>query len=146
MSEANKALIRHWCNEGFNKNNMAVADEVYAANVYYNEPSAGEVIGCEPLKQFVATWRTAFPDSVLRIDEEVAEGDRLAVRWTFRGTHRGDFRGLAPTGRTIEFTAMYFYRFNGGKVVEIHAMVNLLKLLQQLGAVPSLQQVRELKE
>jgi predicted ester cyclase len=54
------------------------------------------------------------------------------------GTHKGDFRGLAPTGRSVEFTAMYFYRFDGGKVVEIHAMVNLLKILQQLGAVPSL--------
>lgn len=142
MSEANKALIRLWCNEGFNKNNMAIADEVYADNVHYHEPSVGEVIGCKLLKQFVVTWRTAFPDSLLRIDEEVAEGDRLAVRWTFTGTHKGDFRGLAPTGRSIQFTAMYFYRFDGGKVVEIRAMVNLLKLLQQLGAVPSLLQAR----
>jgi steroid delta-isomerase-like uncharacterized protein len=140
MSEANKALIRHWCDEGFNKNNMAIADQVYAADVYYHEPSAGEVIGLERLKQFVVTWRKAFPDSLLAIDEQVAEDDRIATRWTFTGTHRGEFRGLAPTGRPIKFTAMYFYRFAGGKVVEIHAMVNLLKLLQQLGAVPPLMQ------
>jgi len=113
---------------------------VYAADVYYHEPSAGEVIGLEPLKQFVVTWRKAFPDSLLAIDEQVAEDDRIATRWTFTGTHRGEFRGLAPTGRFIKFTAMYFYRFAGGKVVEIHAMVNLLKLLQQLGAVPPLKQ------
>lgn len=140
MSERNKALIRHWCDEGFNKNNMAIADEVYAANVFYHEPSAGEVIGLEPLKQFVVSWRTAFPDSLLRIDEQVGENDRIATRWTFTGTHKGDFRGLAPTGRPIDFAAMYFYRFDGGKVVEIHAMVNLLRLLQQLGAVPPLKQ------
>src|ERR1700693_4185302 len=96
--EGNKALIRHWCDEGFNKNNMAIADEVYAANVFYHEPSAGEVIGLEPLKQFVVSWRTAFPDSLLRIDEQVGENDRIATRWTFTGTHKGDFRGLAPTG------------------------------------------------
>jgi len=140
MSEENKALIHYWCDEGFNKNNMAIADEVYASNVFYHEPSAGEVIGLEPLKQFVVTWRAAFPDSRLRIDEQVAEDNRVATRWTFTGTHQGNFRGLAPTGRAINFTAMYFYRFDGGKVVEIHAMVNLLRLLQQLGAVPALQQ------
>lgn len=142
MSDANKALIRLWAEEGFNKNNMAVADKVYAADVFYHEPTAGEVIGLEPLKQFVVTWRTAFPDALCRIDEWVAEGDRLAVRWALWGTHKGDFRGLAPTGRSIEFTAMYFYRFDGGKVVEIHAMVNILRILQQLGAVPSLKQVK----
>jgi steroid delta-isomerase-like uncharacterized protein len=142
MSEANKALIRLWGEEGFNKNNMAIADKVYAADVFYHEPTAGEVIGLEPLKQFVVTWRTAFPDALCRIDEWVGEGDRLAVRWALWGTHQGDFRGLAPTGRSVEFTACYFYRFDGGKVVEIHAMVNILKILQQLGAVPSLKQVK----
>jgi predicted ester cyclase len=58
------------------------------------------------------------------------------------GTHKGDFHSLAPTGRSVKFTAMYFYRFDGGKVVEIYAMVNLLKILQELGAVPSLKQVK----
>jgi predicted ester cyclase len=81
MSEINKALIRRWCSEGFNKNNMAIADEVYGANVIYHEPSAGEVIGLEPLKQFVVSWRAAFPDSLLTIEEQVAENDHVATRW-----------------------------------------------------------------
>jgi steroid delta-isomerase-like uncharacterized protein len=136
MSEANKSLIHYWATEGFNKNNMAIADEVYDANVFYHEPSAGEVVGLEPLKQFVRTWRAAFPDSQLTIDEQVAEKDHLATRWTFVGTHKGEFRGLAPTGKTMKMSAMYFYRFAEGKVVEIHAMVNLYTLLQQLGAIP----------
>jgi steroid delta-isomerase-like uncharacterized protein len=144
MSEVNKQLLRRWCDEGFNKNNMAIADEVYDADVYYHEPSAGEVIGLEPLKQFVVTWRTAFPDSKLKIEEQVTEQDRIATRWTFTGTHRGIFRGLAPTGKPIKFSAMYFYRFANGKVVEIHAMVNLLSLLQQLGAIPPLNQSKGL--
>jgi len=140
MSEANIKLIRYWCDEGFNKNNMAIADEVYDAKVFYHEPSAGEVIGLEPLKQFVVTWRAAFPDSLLKIEEEVGQDDRLAVRWTFTGTHTGAFRGVAPTGNSIKFSAMYFYRFAMGKVVEIHAMVNALMLFQQIGLVPALQQ------
>ncbi len=142
MSEKYKALIQHWATEGFNKNNMAIADEVYAANVHYHEPSAGEVIGLEPLKQFVRTWRAAFPDSQLTIEQQVAEGDNLATRWTFVGTHRGEFRGLAPTGKTMKMGAMYFYRFGKGKVVEIHAMVNLYSLLHQLGAVPLVGQAK----
>jgi steroid delta-isomerase-like uncharacterized protein len=140
MSETNKALLRHWCEEGFNKNNMTIADEVYDADVVYYEPSAGQVIGLDPLKQFVITWRAAFPDSLLKIEEQVAEGDRIATRWTFTGTHKEEFRGLAPTGKPVKFTAMYFYRFAGGKVVEIHAMVNALTLFQQLGAIPPLKQ------
>jgi steroid delta-isomerase-like uncharacterized protein len=140
MSDVNTQLIRHWCDEGFNKNNMAIADDVYDENVFYHEPSAGEVIGLEPLKQFVTTWRAAFPDSQLKIEEQIAENDRVATRWTFTGTHKGTFRGLSATGKQINFTAMYFYRFANGKVVEIHAMVNLLRLLQQLGAVPPLEQ------
>ena len=143
MSEAHKALIRLWADEGFNKNNMAVANEVYAADVYYHEPAAGVVKGLERLKDFVTSWRVAFPDSLLTIEEQVAEGNAVATRWTFVGTHRQSFRGLAPTGKSVKFSAMYFYRFADGKVVEIHAMVNSLTLFQQLGVVPQLQQAKQ---
>jgi steroid delta-isomerase-like uncharacterized protein len=142
MSEANKALIQHWATEGFNKNNMAIADEVYATDVHYYEPSAGKVVGLEPLKQFVRTWRAAFPDSPVTMEPQVAADDNLATRWTFVGSHRGEFRGLAPTGKRMKMGAMYFYRFSKGKVVEIHAMVNLYSLLHQLGAVPLIGQAK----
>ena len=142
MSDANKALIRLWAEEGFNKNNMAVADQVYDTNVYYYEPSAGEVVGLENLKKFVISWREAFPDSQLTIEEHVSEDERIATRWTFVGTHLGTFRGVEPTGKHIKMGAMYFYRFARGKVVEIHAMVNIFSLLQQLGAVPAMGQLR----
>jgi steroid delta-isomerase-like uncharacterized protein len=142
MSDKNKAQIQLWCDEGFNKNNMAVADKVYDANVYYHEPAAGEVRGVKRLKEFVESWRAAFPDSLLKIEEQVAEGDKVATRWTFTGTQRGTFRGLSPSGKQVKFSAMYFYRFSNGKVVEIHAMVNTLVLLQQLGAVPQLAQAK----
>ena len=66
-----KNLLRHWAFDGFNQNNMAVADDVYDVNVSYYEPSAGHVVGLDALKRFVVTWRTAFPDSRLTIEEEV---------------------------------------------------------------------------
>jgi len=135
IESRNKALIERWADEGFNANNVDLADQIYDANVYYHEPSAGEVIGVANLKNFVTSWRKAFPDSRLTIEEQVAKDDRVATRWTFTGTHKGTFRGIAPTGKTVSFSAMYFYRFANAKVVEIHAMVNIFAILQQLGAV-----------
>jgi steroid delta-isomerase-like uncharacterized protein len=143
MSEANKALLRRWCNEGFNKGNVELADELYDADVFYHEPAAGEVKGLEALKQFVSSWLAAFPDAQLTIENQVAEGDNVATRWTFVGTHRGKFRGIAPTGRHIKMNAMYFYRIANGKIVEIRAIVDSLSLFQQLGAVPPLGQPKD---
>lgn len=134
MSEANKALIQLWGEEGFNKRNMAVADQVYAPDVFYHEPAAGEVKGVEPLKQFVRSWLKAFPDARLIIDDQVAEGDRVATRWRFVGTHMGFFRGVPATGIHITMIAMYFYRFSDGKVSEIRAMVDSHGLFKQLSA------------
>ncbi len=135
IERRNKALIERWADEGFNANNVDLADYIYDANVYYHEPSAGEVIGVTNLKDFVTSWRKAFPDSHLTIEEQVAKDDKVATRWTFTGTHKGTFRGIAPTGKRVSFSAMYFYRFANAKVVEIHAMVNIFAILQQLGAV-----------
>jgi len=132
MSEINKALLHRWCDEGFNKGNVDVADEVYHANVSYYEPAAGEVKGLKALKEFVSSWLAAFPDAKLKIEEQVAEGDRVATRWTFTGTHRGRFRGVSPTGKQISMGAMYFYRIAGGKIVEIRAIVDSLSLLRQI--------------
>jgi steroid delta-isomerase-like uncharacterized protein len=134
MSDANKALIQLWCDEGFNKRNMAIADQVYAADVFYHEPAAGEVHGVEHLKHFVGTWLQAFPDARLIIEDQVAEGEKVATRWTFVGTHRDFFRGVPATGRHISMSAMYFYLFAHGKVSEIRAMVDSHGLFKQLTA------------
>ena len=136
MSEENKALLLRWCNEGFNKGNVELADELYDANVIYFEPAAGEVKGLKALKKFVSSWLTAFPDAQLKIEDQIAEGNKVATRWTFTGTHRGTFRGITPTGNRIKMDAMYFYRMSNGKIVEIRAIVDSLSLLRQLNALP----------
>ena len=143
MSEANKALVRRWGEEGFNMGNVDLADEVYDADVFYHEPAAGELKGLEVLKQFVRSWLVAFPDAQLTIENQVAEGDKVATHWTFVGTHRGTFRGIAPTGRHIKMNAMYFYRFANDKIVEIRAIVDSLGLFQQLGLVPPLGRAKD---
>jgi steroid delta-isomerase-like uncharacterized protein len=137
MSEVNKGLLHRWCDEGFNKGNVDVADELYDADVSYYEPAAGEVKGLKALKQFVSSWLLAFPDAQLKIEEQVAEGDRVATRWTFAGTHRGRFRGVAATGKRVTMSAMYFYRIANGKIVEIQAIVDSLSLLRQIDGILS---------
>ena len=74
----------------------------------------------------------AFPDLQIEIDEMIAEADRVATRLTFRGTHRGPLRGIAPTGRTVQFSAHRTYRIAGGKVTQTWATVDIFGLLTQL--------------
>jgi steroid delta-isomerase-like uncharacterized protein len=81
--------------------------------------------------------RGGFPDIQWTLEEMVAETDKVAARFTMRGTHQGTFFGVPPTGKNIEVKAMSFYRFSGGQFVEEHGQPDLLGLLQQIGAIPS---------
>ena len=116
MSEANKALVRRVIEEGLNKHNLALLDELYADCVWYR-PATGELKG-EALKQFVASMLAAFPDIRFTIEDQVAEGDKVVTRWTFTGTHQGEFMGLAPTGKQVTTSGIDICRIVEGKIVE----------------------------
>jgi len=136
MSEENKALCRRLVEEGWNKHNLALLDELYADCVYYN-PATGEIKG-EALKQFLASMLAAFPDIRFTIEDLVAEGDKVVTRWSCTGTHRGEFMGLAPTGKQLTPSALDIFRIVEGKVVEERVELDTLGFFQQLGAVPPL--------
>jgi steroid delta-isomerase-like uncharacterized protein len=95
-----------------------------------------EVGTTEGLKAFNRSFRTAFPDWTSTVEEIVSEGDRVAERWTGRGTHLGDFRGIPPTGRRVEVPGVVFYRMRDGKIAEFRGSFDGLRMLQQLGALP----------
>ena len=80
--------------------------------------------------------RTGFPDVHWILDELVADGDKIAARFTMRGTHNGVFQGIPPSGRPFLATSMAFYRLEGGKVVEETGLPDMLAILQQIGAAP----------
>ena len=80
--------------------------------------------------------RSGFPDIQWTLEEMIAEGDKVAARFTMRGTHQGAFFGVPPTGNKISVKAINFYRLSGGKIVDEHGQPDLLSLLQQIGAVP----------
>jgi steroid delta-isomerase-like uncharacterized protein len=85
----------------------------------------------------VTTLRTAFPDLLFAIDEEVAEENKVAVRFTVQGIHKGDYMGIAPTGKHVSYSAVDIFVFNEGKIAEVWSLSDQLSLMQQLGAVPS---------
>ena len=96
------------------------------------------MVGPEGFKQFLEGTFTAYPDGQFIIEDMFAEGDKVAVRLTLRGTHEGVTRtGIAPTGKQITATAIEVYRLDGGKIVEKWMNFDFLGLMQQMGAIPA---------
>ena len=139
-AEENKALVRRFVEEFWNEGNMATADELMAVDAEIHMPT-GEVVDLDGLKGFAATFRGSFPDWHSTLEELVAEGDRVAERWTGRGTHLGELQGIPPTGKRVEAPGSVFYRLVEGKIVEFRGQLDMMGLMQQLGAMPSAQQV-----
>lgn len=134
MSDQTKAVAKRWAEEIWNNGDFSSAHEYVADDIHFRSSQAPAFNGIETLKEMVAGHRAAFPDGHFTIDEEIAEGEAVAHRWTFRGTHEGEFLGVAPTGRTIDVTGTAVTRIRDGKVVEHLADVDMLSVLQQMGA------------
>ena len=133
-AEENKALVRRFVEEFWNEGNTAAADELMASDAVIHLPT-GEVLNPNELKIFVGTWRESFPDWHSTFEELIAEGDRVAERWTGRGTHLGELQGIPPTGKRVEVPGSVFYRIAGGKIVEFRGQLDMMSLMQQLGAL-----------
>jgi steroid delta-isomerase-like uncharacterized protein len=136
VGEENKALVRLFDEELWNKGNLAAADELMAADATIVVPGMGQ-ISREDFKAFAASFRSAFPDGHTTTDELIAEEDRVATRWTWRGTHQGTFQGIAPTGRPVTLPGTVFYRLAEGKITGFRGQFDGLGLMQQLGAIPA---------
>jgi len=130
--EQNKAIVRGYMTEVLNKGNLAAFDNYMSADVVFNNSNG--------LKQQLAsnqTLRNAFPDFQLVIEDQIAEGDKVVTRVTFQWTHRGQFRGPAPTGKEVRYSGIARDRIVDGKVVEMWHIADTLSLLQQIGALQS---------
>jgi steroid delta-isomerase-like uncharacterized protein len=137
MSEENKAIVRRELEEIFVQGNLDTADEIYATDYVGHDPTNPEDIrGIEAAKQYASMYRSAFPDLQATVEDQVAEGDKVASRFTFRGTHRGELAGIPPTGNQVEVTGIVISRIEGGKVAEDWSNFDALGMMQQLGVVP----------
>lgn len=136
-AEENKAVIRRLVEEAWNKGNLDVLGEIIAPNhVHHDRATPGLHTGPEGERQLITTYRAAFPDMQLRLDDLVAEGDKVVHRWTVRATHQGPLMGIPPTGKRIEVAGISIDRLANGKIVESWVAWDSLGLLQQFGAVP----------
>ena len=130
--EENKALMnRFW--EEVNKGNLAIWDELCTDEYIYHGTTGDKTK--EQSKNHAAGLLAAFPDLNVKVDDIIATGDYLAVRYTIRGTHKGEYMGIAPTGKQITLGGIEIDRLTGGKFVETWGISDTLGLMQQLGAV-----------
>ena len=137
-TEQNKAIVRQMVEEIFNRGNMSRADEFLAPDfVEREELPPGIPRDREGVKQLTAMMRSAFPDFKATIDDIVAEGDKVVIRQTWSGTHKGEFMGVPPTGKSVSFGVIDILRIAGGKCVEHWGQMDNMGLMQQLGVIPA---------
>ena len=131
--EENKTIARRFNDEVWDRGDEAALDELFADDVVDHGAIPGQPPGREGHKPQLTLFRSAFPDLHVTIEDQIAEGDRVVARETWRGTYRGGFQGIPSTGQQVAFTVIDIVRIADGKLVEQWATIDNLSLLQQLG-------------
>ena len=138
MAHENRALIRRWVEEVWNSGRIEAIDEMASPNAIGHGQAQHDIdIGLEQFRVFATGLRSAFPDTKVTIDYIIEQGDRVVARWTATMTHKGEFLGIAPTGKKATVTGTTTQRIVGGKIVEGWDNWDQLGLLVQIGAVPA---------
>jgi steroid delta-isomerase-like uncharacterized protein len=136
-TEENKALVHRWF-AAFSSGDVAAVDDLYAADVVDHSPAVpNQAPGREGIKQIVTSFRAAYPDLAFTVEDQIADGDKVASRWTARGTNTGAFMGMPATGKPVTIAGMLIVRVAGGAMVESWVNFDALGMLQQLGVVPA---------
>jgi predicted ester cyclase len=121
------------------KGNFDIVDQYVDPSYVGNDPAEPEPVrGPQGFKNQIQGYLAAFPDGRVTVDEQIAEGDAIATRWTGRGTHQGDLMGIAPTGKQVTVSGLTLEKYENGKLVESWTNWDTLGMLQQIGAVPAL--------
>lgn len=132
--ETNKALVRRYYTELWNRWEMALIDELIAPDVTFRGSLGVVVRGREGFAGYVAMVRAAFPDFHNAVEELIGEADRVVARLTYRGTHRGPLFGLPPTGGAVGYGGIAIFRIADGRIADGWVLGDTLSLLRQLGA------------
>jgi predicted ester cyclase len=139
-AEDNKALCRRFFQEFWIQKNLAIADELLAANFVDHTPGSPPGLPPGPAghKQFASLYFTAFPDIRATIEDIVAEGDKAVIRWKVQGTNTGNMFGMPATNKSATFTGITINRIAGDQIAEQWVNFDALGMLQQLGVIPSM--------
>lgn len=135
LTEENKAIVRRWIEDFWNKDSPDSIDELCATNFVLHGAPPGVAADFEGMKRAHAMHHTGFPDMHFTIEDMIAEGDKVATRSTFRGTHEGEWAGIPPTGKQVTIAGIEITRLEGGKYAETWLNMDMLGAMQQLGVV-----------
>jgi len=135
MSEENKVLARRFLRM-FEQGDPNMADEIVAVD-YTNHDAPDPIIGLAGMKAAVTGFKQAFPDAQLKLAFQLAEGDKVVTRYSWRGTHQGAYFGIPATGKPVNWNATVTFRIAAGKIREAWINYDRLGVLQQLGAAPA---------
>lgn len=135
--EEAKAVVRRWNDEGWSGGNYDLAHEIIAP-VMTVHGAGGQAVGMGPdgLIDLIRTWRTAFPDGYMTVDDIIVEGDLVGIRNTWHGTQTGTFYGIPASGKQVHVTSVGLDRVKDGQVVEGWGELDMVGMMQQLGAMP----------
>jgi steroid delta-isomerase-like uncharacterized protein len=137
MSDENKRLVRRWFDEVWNKGRAEAIDEMFAPDGVahgLSEDPEHPIIGAGGFKPFHQTFRGAFPDIEVVVEDMIAEGDKVAARCLVRGKHAGDNLGIAASNAPVEFTGMTIVRIRDGQIVEAWNNFDFMRMNKQIGA------------
>lgn len=136
MSRADNIAAQEHLANNINSGNIEAAVESFAQDAIDHDPALGQGAGREGFKAFFTELTTAFPDAHIEPAHMVADDDNIAIAYTLTGTHQGEFKGIAPTGKKIEIRGMQIGRFENGQIVERWGSSDELGIVQQLGVDP----------
>lgn len=135
-AEKNKAAVRRWVEQGFNQHNLDEFDVYFSPDLVNHELAPNMPQGLEGTKLLASTFFAAYPDIQVTVEDLLAEGDQVVLRWSARGTHTGELMGIPPTGKEVTITGIAIDRFEDGQSVEHWEIFDQLGMMQQLGVVP----------
>lgn len=135
MSEENKQLMRRWFEEVWNKGRADAIDEMFAADgrAYGLGDNPEVSVGPSGFRELHNTFRGAFPNMTITVEDVIAEGDKVAARCSVRGQHQGDHLGFAATDTPVDFTGIAIVRISDGKIVEAWNNFDFMRMNRQLG-------------
>jgi steroid delta-isomerase-like uncharacterized protein len=136
----NKATFQRF-HEAANTGDVAhlakTIDEIVAPDAVIRTPLPIDATGAELLKQVWAMLLRVYPDIHLTVEDVIAEGDKVVARNTVTGTHRGEFMGVGPTGKSVTYSEIFIFRFADGRVVETWGVVDVYAQMKQIGVIPA---------
>ena len=131
-AEENKAIVKRWNDEIWNKRNVDIINELGDVNYISHNTNYDRAA----FREWAVGIRAAFSEGGITIEDTIAEGDKVVIRWTMHGTHTGEFMGISVTGKQVTLKGISIYRIANGKIVEDWSNSDDLGMMQQLGVIP----------